>query len=66
MSEARKIVILPSDGIGPEIIAEGEKVLQLVNDKHNLCLSTQTCIFGGAAYDEHGTPLPESTLNACR
>lgn len=66
MSEARKIVILPGDGIGPEIIAEGEKVLQLVNDKHNLGLSTQTCIFGGAAYDEHGTPLPESTLNACR
>lgn len=66
MSEARKIVILPGDGIGPEIIAEGEKVLQLVNEKHNLGLATQTCLFGGAAYDEHGTPLPEETLTACR
>ncbi len=66
MSEARKIVILPGDGIGPEIIAEGEKVLQVVNDKYNLGLATQTCLFGGAAYDEHGTPLPDATLEACR
>ena len=66
MSEARKIVILPGDGIGPEIIAEGEKILNAVNQKHNLGLTTQRCIFGGAAYDEQGTPLPETTLQACR
>ena len=66
MSEARKIVILPGDGIGPEIIAEGEKILHAVNRKHNLGLTTQTCIFGGAAYDAHGKPLPDETLAACR
>ncbi len=66
MSQARKIVILPGDGIGPEIIAEGRRVLEAVNQQYDLGLSLQTCLFGGAAYDESGTPLPEDTLNACR
>lgn len=66
MSEVRKIVILPGDGIGPEIIAEAEKILDVINQSQNLGLTTQTCIFGGAAYDAHGTPLPEATLDACR
>lgn len=66
MSQARKIVILPGDGIGPEIIAEGRRILETVNQQHDLGLSLQTCSFGGAAYDESGTPLPEETLTACR
>ena len=66
MSQARNIVILPGDGIGPEIIAEGRKILDAVNQQYDLGLSMQTCVFGGAAYDETGSPLPEATLNACR
>lgn len=66
MADARTIVILPGDGIGPEIIAQGSRVLDTVNDQFNLNLSIQTCVFGGAAYDETGTPLPEATLDACR
>lgn len=66
MSQARKIVILPGDGIGPEIIAEGRRILETVNQQYDLGLSLQTCLFGGAAYDDSGTPLPEDTLNACR
>lgn len=66
MSQARKIVILPGDGIGPEIIAEGRRILETVNQQFDLGLTLQTCIFGGAAYDESGTPLPEETLTACR
>lgn len=66
MSEARKIVILPGDGIGPEIIAEGRRILESVNQSHDLGLTLQTCVFGGAAYDETGSPLPEETLQACR
>lgn len=66
MSQARKIVILPGDGIGPEIIAEGRRILEAVNQQYDLGLSLQTCSFGGAAYDESGTPLPEDTLSACR
>lgn len=66
MSQARKIVILPGDGIGPEIIAEAVKVLDAVNQQHNLGLSTQSCLFGGIAYDKTGNPLPDATLQACR
>lgn len=66
MSQARKIVILPGDGIGPEIIAQGIKILDAINTQYDLGLVTETCIFGGAAYDETGTPLPEKTLQACR
>jgi len=66
MSQARKVVILPGDGIGQEIITQAVKVLDAVNSKHDLGLATETCIFGGAAYDEAGDPLPEKTLQACR
>ncbi len=66
MSQARKIVILPGDGIGPEIIAEGQKVLHAINESHDLGLATEVCLFGGAAYDAHGNPLTDSTLEACR
>ncbi len=66
MSQARKIVILPGDGIGPEIIAEGRRILETVNQQYDLGLTLQTCSFGGAAYDETGSPLPDETLTACR
>lgn len=66
MSQARKIVILPGDGIGPEIMVEAEKILHAINTQHDLGLAVETCIFGGAAYDETGNPLPEPTLQACR
>jgi len=66
MSQARKIVVLPGDGIGPEIIAEGQKILEEINRQHDLGLATELCQFGGAAYDAHGNPLTDSTLEACR
>jgi 3-isopropylmalate dehydrogenase len=53
-----KIAILPGDGIGPEIIAEAVKVLQVLD----LPLETEQALVGGAAYEAHGHPLPESTL----
>lgn len=66
MAVARTIVILPGDGIGPEIIAQATRVLEQINARFDLNLNLQSCVFGGAAYDEHGTPLPESTLDACK
>ena len=66
MSEARKIVILPGDGIGPEIVAEGRRVLEHVNARHDLGLALEERVFGGAAWDECGDPLPPATLEACR
>ncbi len=57
-----KIAILPGDGIGPEITAEAVKVLRALD----LPLDLQTAPVGGAAYEAHGHPLPESTLALAR
>ncbi len=53
-----KIAVLPGDGIGTEIVAEAVKVL----DALELKLEMETALVGGAAYEAHGHPLPESTL----
>ena len=53
-----KLLILPGDGIGPEIIAEAEKVLIALRDRHGLDVRWEHGLIGGAAYDAHGTPLP--------
>lgn len=57
----KKIAILAGDGIGPEIVAEAVKVLQALCAE-GLAISMEYELVGGAAYDETGTPLPESTL----
>src|SRR5690554_2680856 len=62
----KKILILPGDGIGPEIIAEAVKVLNLANEKFNLGLETVEGELGGAAIDKHGVPLADSTLALAR
>ncbi len=53
-----KIAILPGDGIGTEIVAEAVKVLNALGLK----FETETALVGGAAYEAHGHPLPDSTL----
>jgi 3-isopropylmalate dehydrogenase len=57
-----KIAILPGDGIGTEIMAEAVKVLNALD----LSLETEEALVGGAAYEAHGHPLPESTLNLAK
>ncbi len=53
-----KIAVLPGDGIGTEIVAEAVKVLEALDLKFEM----ETALVGGAAYEAHGHPLPESTL----
>jgi 3-isopropylmalate dehydrogenase len=57
-----KIVLLPGDGIGPEIIAPAVRVLDAVGAQ----LEYEEHLFGGASIDAHGTALTDSTLAACR
>jgi len=59
---SKKILILPGDGIGPEIVSEAVKVLETVNQHHDLGLDLEEALIGGAAIDVHGEPLPEETL----
>ncbi|MEZ6065411.1 MAG: 3-isopropylmalate dehydrogenase [Planctomycetaceae bacterium] len=60
------IALLPGDGIGPEIVAEAQLVLQAIADKfgHNFQFSSHP--IGGCAIDEFGTALPDATLQACQ
>jgi 3-isopropylmalate dehydrogenase len=57
-----KIAILPGDGIGPEIIAQAEKVLRALDRR----FETEEAPVGGAAYAASGHPLPEATLALAR
>ena len=61
-----KITILAGDGIGPEIIAEAEKVLAVLQSDHGLSMELEHAPVGGAGYEAHGHPLPEVTLAATR
>jgi 3-isopropylmalate dehydrogenase len=60
-----KIAILPGDGIGPEIMAQALRVLDVLK-RDGLKLETETALVGGSAYDSTGTPLPEATLQLAR
>ena len=59
----KRILLLPGDGIGPEVIREAEKVLSLLISKYQLNLQLDHALLGGAAIDAEGTPLPKSTLD---
>lgn len=63
---SKKVIVLPGDGIGVEIVTEAVRVLDIVNESHSLGISTETFAFGGASYDASGEPLTEDTLAACR
>ena len=59
------IVVLPGDGIGPEVTAAGREILEIVGDKFNQEFQLQEHLVGGAAIDATGVALPEATLEAC-
>lgn len=58
----KKILILPGDGIGPEVVTQARAVLDLVNQQHGLKLVLDEGLIGGAAIDATGSPLPEETV----
>src|SRR5699024_6036449 len=62
----KQILVLPGDGIGPEIIAEAVKVLKAAKSRFHLDVSWEESLVGGAAYDAEGDPLPEATLEKAK
>nr|WP_324258737.1 3-isopropylmalate dehydrogenase [Cellvibrio fontiphilus] len=62
----KHILILEGDGIGPEIVREARKVLDLVNTKFDLGLTFESDHMGGCAIDAYGVPLADSTLEKAR
>ncbi|MBC2921827.1 3-isopropylmalate dehydrogenase [Staphylococcus saprophyticus] len=61
-----KIVALPGDGIGPEILNGSLEILQQLSKEFHFEYELESHDFGGIAIDNHGKPLPDSTLNACK
>ncbi len=60
------ITTLPGDGIGPEVVAEGVKVLEAVAERYGHQFTFEEALIGGCAIDATGDPLPEATMEACR
>jgi 3-isopropylmalate dehydrogenase len=58
-----KVLVLPGDGIGKEIIAQALKVINHLNNQSNLGMEITEGLIGGTAYDETGSPLPQETIN---
>ena len=61
-----KILILPGDGIGKEIVIQAVKVIDSLNANHDMGMSLVEGLIGGVAYDETGSPLPEETINSAK
>jgi len=57
-----KILLLPGDGIGPEVSAQAKKVLMHLRDHHGLNVELEEALIGGSAYDACKNPLPDETL----
>ena len=56
------LLILPGDGIGPEVMAEVRKVIAWFGDRRGLTFFVEEDLVGGAAYDAHGVPLHDDTM----
>jgi len=63
--QSLKFAVLAGDYIGPEVMAEALRVLQVVAQRESLRLDYVEADVGGAAIDKHGTALPDSTLGKC-
>ncbi|WP_193014676.1 3-isopropylmalate dehydrogenase [Proteus sp. FME41] len=65
MSKNYHIAVLPGDGIGPEVMAQAQKVMKAISERFSLNITTKEYDIGGIAIDNHGTPLPANTLAGC-
>ena len=64
--DQHRVVLLPGDGIGPEITAVARQLLEAVASRFKFNLLFDEQLIGGAAIDATGEPLPAGTLEACR
>jgi 3-isopropylmalate dehydrogenase len=61
-----KITLLPGDGIGPEVVGEAVRVLDLVASKHNHTIKFTERLMGGCSIDKYGSSLTDETLADCK
>ena len=60
------IVLLPGDGIGPEIVSQAARVLTAIATRFGHTFQCPEHLIGGIAIDRTGDPLPEETISACK
>ncbi len=61
-----RVLVLPGDGIGPEVTAQAQRVLERCGELFGFALEFETATVGGAAIDEQGNPLPGAALKAAK
>jgi 3-isopropylmalate dehydrogenase len=66
MADQKKIAVIAGDGIGPEVVAEAEKVIRRSEELFGYSFELSHGLFGGIAIDQRGTPLPQETLDMCK
>jgi 3-isopropylmalate dehydrogenase len=62
MSDSYSLLILPGDGIGPEVMEQVTRVIDWFQSNRGMSFDLSTDLVGGAAYDAHGTPLTDATM----
>jgi len=62
----KTIMLLPGDGVGPEVVAQGKRVLDAIAQKYNHTFSYLEGLIGAIAIEKTGNSLPEDTLTKCR
>ncbi len=64
MAANRKLLVLPGDGIGPEVMRQVYRVIEWFDRRRIATFDVSEDLVGGAAYDVNGTPLAEQTMQA--
>src|SRR5690242_6670174 len=62
----RKLLLLPGDGIGPEVMAEAKRLIRWFSDHGLASFETEEALIGGGCYDQYGVPITEDTLAKAR
>ncbi len=62
----QKILLIPGDGIGPEVVSQTKKIIDFFTNNTDKKFATEEALLGGCAYDQTGTPFPAETLKAAR
>lgn len=62
----KKILLIPGDGIGPEVIDQAKKILNFFNENSSVKFETDEALLGGCAFDAVGTPFPAETLEKAK
>ena len=61
-----KIAVLPGDGIGPDIIQQAIRIIEVIGEKYDHTFVLKEALLGGVAIDSAGVPLPRQTLELCK